>query len=75
MKDDFKRLGISGEDDELRNTSVQGLGGFVGSFLDLLESGSGLEDLEDFLLEFLVGKRDGSRLGGVGSVILILKKN
>jgi len=75
VKDDFKRLGISGEDDELRNTSVQGLGGFVGSFLNLLESSGGLEDLEDFLLEFFVGKRDGSRFGGIGSVILILNKN
>ena len=34
-KQDSERSAIGGEDDKLRNTSVQSLGGFVGTLLEL----------------------------------------
>jgi len=35
MEDDLKGLGVSGEDDEVGEASVKGLGGLVGSLLQL----------------------------------------
>ena len=35
MQDDFKRLGIGGQNDEIGKASVQSLGGLVGAFLQL----------------------------------------
>jgi hypothetical protein len=35
VEENSQRLGIGGEDDNLRDTSVQGLGGLVGALLQL----------------------------------------
>jgi hypothetical protein len=35
VQENGQRLGIGSEDDQLRNTSVEGLGGLVGSLLQL----------------------------------------
>ena len=35
MQDDFKRLGIGGQNDEIGKASVQSLGGLVGALLQL----------------------------------------
>ena len=35
MEDNFERLGVCGEDDEVGDASVEGLGGLVGSLLQL----------------------------------------
>ncbi len=37
MEHNFEGVGISSDDDELSDTTVESLGGFVGSLLDLLE--------------------------------------
>jgi len=38
VENNFKRFSISSNDDEFRNTSVEGLGGFVGALLELIKS-------------------------------------
>ena len=35
VEDDLKGFSVGSKDDELRDTSVEGLGGFVGTLLDL----------------------------------------
>ena len=37
VEDDFEGVGIGSDDDELGDTTVKGLGGFVGTLLDLLQ--------------------------------------
>lgn len=37
VEHNFEGVGISSDDDELSDTTVESLGGFVGSLLDLLE--------------------------------------
>lgn len=36
MQEDFERLGIGGEHDELRLPTIKSLGGLVGTFFQLL---------------------------------------
>ena len=43
VKKNFNWLGISSQNDEFGNTTIQGLGGFVGSLLGLLVVGSLLD--------------------------------
>ncbi len=37
MKDDFERVSIGSDDDEFGDAAVEGLGGLIGTLLDLLE--------------------------------------
>ena len=56
MEKDFEGLGIGGKDDKLRLATVQGLGGFVGSFAHLLVVGSLLDQVKDFTVLLVVSK-------------------
>lgn len=55
MEEDRKRGGVGGEDDDFRDTSVQGLGGLVGALLQLAGVRGLLDDVEDLLGESCVG--------------------
>ena len=55
MEQDSERGGVGGEDDDLRDTTVEGLGGLVGALLQLAVVGSLLDEVEDFLRKSLVG--------------------
>lgn len=56
MKDDFKWIGISSDDDEFCDASVKGLGGLIGSLLDLLEGGALRDQIKDLRGELLSSK-------------------
>lgn len=47
LENDLKRLSISGQDNEISKTTVQGLDGLVGALLELLVVGSLLDHIED----------------------------
>ncbi len=55
VKEDLEGLGIGSHDDKLRDTSVQSLGGLIGSFLQLLIVGSLLHQVEDGDREGIIG--------------------
>ena len=57
-----QRSGIGSEDDNLGNTTVEGLGGFVGTLLQLAVVGGLLDQVEDVLGQGGVGDGPG---GGV----------
>lgn len=59
MEQDGQRSGVGGEDDDLGDTAVQGLGGLVGAFLQLLVVGGLLDDVENLLAESCVGGGPG----------------
>lgn len=63
MKKDRKWASIGGQDDELRNTTVQRLGGLVGSLLKLAIVSRLLDKIEDLLREGLIS------LGPCGGVV------
>lgn len=56
VQQDLDWLGVCGHDDELGDTSVQGLGGLVGTLLQLTEVGSLLDNVEDLLGESLISE-------------------
>lgn len=49
MEENGERSGVGSEDDDLTDTTVQGLGGFVGTFLELAIMGGLLNDVENLL--------------------------
>jgi hypothetical protein len=49
MKKDCKRRGVSGENDYLRDTSVEGFSCFIGALFDLAIVGGLLDYVQDFL--------------------------
>lgn len=51
----------SSENDELRNTAVQGLGSLVGTLLQLTSVGRRLDEIQELLLKLLVGHRPGCK--------------
>ena len=63
VEKDGQRRGVGGQDDNLGDTSVEGLGGLVGTLLQLAVVAGLLHEVEDLLGESLVG--DGPR-GGLG---------
>ena len=64
MEKDGQRGGIGGEDDNLRDTSVEGLGGLVGTLLELAVVAGLLHKVEDLLGEGLVGDGPCGGFGG-----------
>jgi hypothetical protein len=63
MEENLNGLRISSHDDELGNTTVQGLGGLVGALLELLVVGGLLDQVEDRDGQCRVGQRIGLRVG------------
>jgi hypothetical protein len=59
MQQDGERSGVGGQDDDLGDTTVQRLGGLVGSLLQLLVVRRLLDDVEDLLAESCVGGGPG----------------
>lgn len=62
VEEDGKRSGVGGEDDDFGDTTVEGLGGLVGTLLQLTVVGGLLDQIEDVLGEGGVGDGPG---GGV----------
>ena len=60
MQDDLQRGRISSNDDELSDAPIQGLGGLIGTLLDLLEGGALRDQVEDLRRELLSSKRLGT---------------
>lgn len=56
MEEDGERGSIGGEDDDLGDTSIQGLCGLVGTLLQLAVVGGLLDDVENFLGESYEGR-------------------
>ncbi len=59
MEEDGQWSGVGSEDDDLGDTAVEGLGGLVGTLLQLAVVGSLLDDVEDLLGEVGVGDWPG----------------
>ena len=62
MEYDFEWLGISGKKNQISQSSVEGLGGLVGSLLELLVVRSLVTEVVEFLGELWVGLWPGSAL-------------
>jgi hypothetical protein len=67
VEHNFEGISISSDDDEFGDASIECLGGFVGSLLDLLEGGALRDQIKDLGGEFLSCK-------GLGSFRNILNK-
>lgn len=63
MEENGEGYGVGGENDQLRNTAVQRLGGLVGTLLQLAEVGSLLNHVEDLLLKGSIGQGPGGAFG------------
>lgn len=59
VQQDLDWLSVGGHDDELRDTSVQGLGGLVGTLLQLSQVLRLLDDIQDLLGQGRVGQWEG----------------
>jgi hypothetical protein len=59
VKKNLEGLGVGGQNDELGDTTVEGLGGLVGSLLQLTVVGSLLDDVEDLLGEGGIREGEG----------------
>lgn len=59
MEKNLNGLGIGGHDDELGNTTVEGLGGLVSTLLELLVVGSLLDQVHDGVGKSGIGKGPG----------------
>jgi hypothetical protein len=60
VEDDFKGLSIGGNNDQLSDASVEGFCGFVGTFLDLFESGTLSDEISEFRRELFSGEGLGT---------------
>lgn len=59
MEQDFERLSVSSQDDELCDTAVKSFGSFIGTFLQLLVLASLLNKVQDRVCELSIGQRPG----------------
>lgn len=59
MHQDGQRGGVGGQDDDLGDTSIEGLGGLVGALLQLTVVRCLLHEVEDFLGQGAVGDGPG----------------
>lgn len=57
MEQNLERLGVGGHDNELGDASVQRLGGFVGTFSELLVVSRLLHQIQDRLGQVRIGQR------------------
>ena len=64
VQQDLDGLGVSGHDDELGDTSVQGLGGLISTLLQLSQVLGLLDHVKDLLGQAGVGQWEGFRVGG-----------
>lgn len=62
MQQDGQRLSVGSEDDNLGDTTVEGLGGLVGTLLELAVVRSLLDEVEELLGQSSVGQGPGSGL-------------
>ena len=60
VEQDGEGAGVSGEDDDLADTAVKGLGGLVGALLELAVVSSLLDKIKDLLGESLISLRPRS---------------
>lgn len=58
MEENLKRLGVGGHDDELTDSSVEGLGGLISTLLELLVVGSLLNKVENLVGQLGGGERE-----------------
>jgi hypothetical protein len=65
VEEDGQGAGVGGQDDDLGDTAVEGLGGLVGALLQLAVVGGLLDEVEDLLGESLVG------LGPCSAVVML----
>ena len=65
VQENLNGLGVGGHDDELGDTTVEGLGGLVSTLLELLVVGGLLDKVEDLSSELVVGQREGFGVGGL----------
>lgn len=64
MEENLEGLGVGSEDNKLGNTTVEGLGGFVRSFLELTVMRGLLHQIEDLLRERGVREGEGFVING-----------
>lgn len=64
MEHNLNGRSVSSHDNELRDTSVQGLGGLVSTLLKLAKMGRLLGDVEDLLGKISVSQGEGTGVGG-----------
>lgn len=64
MEDDLDGRGVGSHDDELGDTTVQGLGGLVGTLLELAKMGGLLGDVEDLLGQVSISQGESTGVGG-----------
>lgn len=64
VEQDGQRSGVGSEDDDLGDTTVEGLGGLVGSLLQLAVVRGLLDEIENLLGEGLVGDGPCGGFGG-----------
>lgn len=64
VENDLDGLDVSGHDDELADTTVQGLGSLVGTLLELLVVRSLLDEIEDLVGEGGISQRERLGVGG-----------
>jgi hypothetical protein len=55
VEKDGERSGVGCEDDDLTDSAVEGLGSFVGAFLELAVMGGLLDNIKNLLSESCVG--------------------
>ena len=72
VEDDLERLGISSQDDQVSDTTVQTLGSLVGTLLEELEVLGLVQQVEDGLLHGVVSERVGA--GQVLAFILLVDR-
>lgn len=59
MEQDLNGLGVGGHDNELADTTVEGLGGLVSALLELLVVRSLLDNIENLTSELGISQREG----------------
>jgi hypothetical protein len=68
VEQDGERSGVSSQNDDLRHTAVEGLGGFVGALFELAVMRGLLDKVKDFLGEGCVGNGPGWVMSALFSV-------
>lgn len=64
MQDNLDGRSVGSHDDELGDTTVQGLGGLVSALLQLTKVGGLLDEIEDLVGQLGISEREGTGVGG-----------